>query len=416
MRNNSDFNIGYKAWFSWLLTIIFTFYQFSLQVSPSVMLQVMEKTYHTNVSEIGSISSAFYYAFAIMLLPVGWLMDRYNKKFLFALGILFCVVGCLIIAFSDSLFQGYLGRVFMGMGGSFAFVGTMRLVSTLFPKEIAGVLSGLTIASAMLGAIFGQDILYLLVNTLGWRSTLIYLSAFGLILSVLILAFLQSDSKTETTHNSFSIFASLSEIMKVKDNWKAGLYAGLIYIPLPTFAGLWAAPFLTHVYPVNYAQALGAASLTWVGMAFGSPLLGWLLDRFNKPRMLMMLSAVMVSFLFLMLVFKLNASSIYLHIAFFLIGFFCGAYSFSFVILRQVNESKNSALSVGFVMTIVMIVTATATEIIGFILNIFNNSQIFIEQNYAAEYKSAILIIPMLVFISFVASFKLPKEKRGFVV
>ncbi len=416
MRINSDLNISYKAWLSWLLAITFIFYQFSLQVSPSVMLQAMEKTYYTNVSGIGSISSAFYYAFAVMLLPVGWLMDRYNKKFLFALGISFCVAGCLVVAFSNSFLQGYLGRVLMGIGGSFAFVGTMRLVSTLFPREIAGILSGLTIASAMLGAIFGQDILYLLVNSLGWRNTLIYLSAFGIVHSVLILAFLQSDLKSGTKHNNFSLFASLSDIMKVKDNWKVGLYAGLIYIPLPTFAGLWAPSFLTHVYSINYVQALGAASLTWVGMAFGSPLLGWLSDKSNITRKLMMLSAVMVSLLFLMLVFKLNANAFYLHITFFLIGFFCGAYSLSFVILRQVNEPKNSALSVGFVMTIVMVVTATATEIIGVVLNIFNNSQLLVEQNYVVEYKSAILIIPMLVIISLVASFMLPKGKKRLVV
>lgn len=408
--------MNYKAWFSWLLAATFIFYQFSLQVSPSVMLQAMEKTYHTNISGIGSISSAFYYAFAVMLLPVGWLLDRYNKKILFSLGISLCVAGCLVIASSDSFFQGYLGRVLMGMGGSFAFVGTMRLVATLFPKEMAGILSGLTVASAMLGALFGQDILYLISNHFGWRTTLVYLSIFGLILSVLILSLLQGDSKTESAHNKLSMIASLAEITKIKDNWKAGLYAGLIYISLPTFAGLWASPFLTHVYSISYAQALTSSSLIWLGMAIGSPLFGCLSDKFNKPRMFMIINSVMISFLYLLLVFKLSTSIIILHILFFLIGFSSGAYSLSFVVLRRVNEAKNSALSVGFVMMIVMIVTATTTELIGFILNMLKNNWGFVGQNYSSEYRATVFIIPVLIISSLIVSFRLLKEKRAFAI
>src|SRR5207237_1296214 len=72
-------------------------------------------------------------------------------------------------------------------------------------------------------------------------------------------------------------------------SWPPILAAGGVYTTLITFLGLWGVPYLTQVYGLARVDAATIVSMLAVGMGIGSPVAGWLSDRWLGRRRLPML-------------------------------------------------------------------------------------------------------------------------------
>lgn len=399
-----------NAWIFWLPAATFIFFQFILQVFPSVTLDELGGAFHANLIQIGNMSSLFYYAFAISLIPIGITMDRFSISKILTYSIWTCSLGSLIFAISHSLFEASIGRIMMGIGGSAAFVGTMRIVAMCFPSKSIGLASGFTIASAMLGAILGQTFVSYLVKYFGWRETMGIIVAFGILLGLIILFVAKKLPEHIKNSSSNNIKTDLFTIIGCASTWKPALYASLIYIPLPVFAGLWGIPFFFNVYHFSHEFSALACAFVWLGMGFGSPTLGWLSDQFYKRRDLMLLSSLLVTAISIIILTRVVTNQALILFFMFAQGFFCGAYSLAFSTLRSVTPVNISGLAVAFVMTVVMIVIAVATQLIGFILYIIKMHPIFNIGITNNQYQIATLIMPILVFVAYFVAKLLPKH------
>lgn len=387
-----------SPWVIWLPAALFIFYQFALQVFPSAALQHLEKTFNANVVQISNVSSLFYYSFAGSLLPIGFLMDRFSIRKMLTCCVLFCAIGSFIFAWSSSLFMAGIGRALMGVGGASAFVGTLKLVSVWFPLNRKGLVSGLTVGSAMVGAIMGQSVIVEFIDLIGWRMSLVCMGIIGLALAFLVFYFVEDPSSGSGEIKKTNFKEDILLVLGNLENWKLAVYAGLIYIPLPVFAGLWAMPYFKNVYDIQNTEGAFLCGFVWLGMAVGSPLLGLLSDKLNNHIFTMKICAFFVFSLAIFAFYGRSVNTMSLGISLFFLGFFCGAYSLVFSTLRSINPTKVSGISVSFAMVIVMTIVAVVTQLVGVFLH-FTSKNIGIVYS-ASEYKSAILIIPILLLIS----------------
>ncbi|MBS0290858.1 MAG: MFS transporter [Proteobacteria bacterium] len=175
-----------KAAVVWGLAAIFYFYELMLLVSPSVMLDDLMKTFSTNAEQLGSLAAFYYYAYASMQIPVGLLMDRFGPRILLTLACCFCAIGCLIFGFAPTLWLAQVGRFVMGIGGSFAVVGCLKLASLWFPVNRFALLTGIMVAVGMMGGVFGQAPVAKLVMHVGWRQTSLWGALIGGLLAIVI--------------------------------------------------------------------------------------------------------------------------------------------------------------------------------------------------------------------------------------
>lgn len=187
-QNEYDFSQRSTARASivWGLAAIFYFYELMLLVSTSVMLDDLTRTFSTSAEQLGSLAAFYYYAYASMQIPVGLLMDRYGPRLLLTLAACFCAVGCLIFGLAPSLHMAEMGRFVMGVGGSFAVVGCLKLASLWFPVNRFALLTGIMVAVGMMGGVFGQAPVATLVTNVGWRQTALLGAAVGGILGIII--------------------------------------------------------------------------------------------------------------------------------------------------------------------------------------------------------------------------------------
>ncbi len=175
-----------RAGVVWGLAAVFYFYELMLLVSPSVMIDDLTLAFSTTAEQLGSIAACYYYAYAAMQIPVGLLMDRFGPRILLVIACILCAAGCLIFGSATSLLMAQIGRFVMGIGGSFAVVGCLKLASLWFPVNRFALLTGIMVAVGMMGGVFGQAPVANLVELVGWRNTIYYGAALGAILSVII--------------------------------------------------------------------------------------------------------------------------------------------------------------------------------------------------------------------------------------
>jgi len=399
----SDKRGSLKAWLVWGAASFFILYQFLLQVSPSAMGTQLEGAFDVGVVSISNLSALFYYSFSLMLIPAGILLDRYPINRLLCLATVLCAGGCIGLGASPSILMAEISRLIMGMGAAFAFIGSLRLIVAWFPPQRVGLLSGLTVASAMLGAIFGQALFAQVVAMFYWRDVMWVLGLIGVGIAVLILLVVddgQSSFKSRSTvrHDLLAVVHNIQ-------SWKTAVFASLIYVPLPTFAGIWAMPYLVHVDHLSIIQAASICSMVWAGMGIGGPLTGWLSDYFGRRSIFFSCNTAAVLVLAMCVLYIPHLSIIQFHILFFALGFCCGAYSLSFALMREVNPIQVSGMALAFATMCVMLGVATISQLIGLVMRQVES----IYTDVVMDYHLALMVVPICLLLAFVVALFLPE-------
>jgi len=175
-----------KAFMLYLLVSLFLFFEMGVQVSPSVMANQLMSAFQIGTFGLGLMSGFYFYTYTVMQIPSGILLDKYNPRLIITIAILTCVLGMLLFAMADTIYIAILARLLMGLGSAFAFVSVLVVTADLFPASYFATLTGVTQSLAALGAMCGQLPISLMVEHLGWRQTLLFLSAIGLGLALIV--------------------------------------------------------------------------------------------------------------------------------------------------------------------------------------------------------------------------------------
>ncbi|WP_332247941.1 MFS transporter [Legionella tunisiensis] len=139
----------------WLVGVSFVLFQFFLQLSSGVIIGAIMHDMQLSAWQAGLLSSSFYYVYTSMQIPVGMLFDRKNTRLLLTLNALLCTIGCIFFAQSTSLFSLIIGRLLIGAGSAFAFVGLSHLLRQHFPLKQFAFMIGLSETLGFLITMFG---------------------------------------------------------------------------------------------------------------------------------------------------------------------------------------------------------------------------------------------------------------------
>src|SRR5581483_7789954 len=119
--------------------------------------------------QLGALLSAFFWVYASLQIPAGWLVDRFDVKWVFAAG--FCLWSAATAA--TGLMHGFaalvMARVVLGIGESIAFPSYSNIFSTHFTEsQRGGANAALQIGLAM-GPALGMSVGGVAVGHYGWR-------------------------------------------------------------------------------------------------------------------------------------------------------------------------------------------------------------------------------------------------------
>src|SRR5476651_2215637 len=120
----------------WLIATLFFFYSFCLNTAAAVFSETIKSSLHASNLGVSLATGAFILGFACMQIPAGYLLDKYNARFVVSSGVFLLAVGNVLISFSDNLIVYTLSNFMQGMGASFAFIAAAVLISQWFSGKI----------------------------------------------------------------------------------------------------------------------------------------------------------------------------------------------------------------------------------------------------------------------------------------
>src|SRR5512145_594271 len=140
---------------AWLITAVYYFHQYTLRSAPSVMMPQLAEAFGLSAAAVASVLGLFYYGYAPFGLVAGPAMDRLGARKVVPLGAAAVGIGSLLFATGDPTLAS-IGRFLQGVGGVFAFVGAVFIVSQGFPASKAATFIGATQMFGMAGGSAGQ--------------------------------------------------------------------------------------------------------------------------------------------------------------------------------------------------------------------------------------------------------------------
>lgn len=136
----------------------------------SVAAPFMMKELGLSPGTMGLLLSAFFWSYALMQVPAGWLADRFGARRIYFWG--------MALGGAASVMTGWIGtlgalvavRILLGVGQAVAFPASSRAVANWFPDGERGAVTGLYLAGVRLGQAGVAAIAVWLLPLYGWKS------------------------------------------------------------------------------------------------------------------------------------------------------------------------------------------------------------------------------------------------------
>lgn len=383
------------------LCALFLFYKYVLQIYPSTITEQLMTEFQLTGAGLGNLAATFYYSYMIAQLFVGVILDKYSTRWLTAAAILVCALSTIWFSNSATLVNAQLSRALMGVGVAFATVAYMKVAASWFSPRQYPLVSGLLATAAMAGAVFGQGPLSFGISTFGWRSCLYGIGVAGIVLAILFVLFVR-DKVTTHHHDSHLTFKDVCTVFKDKQNWLLTLYSGLAFTPIAVFGGLWGNPFLQQAYNLSKTEAASMVSIVFIGLAIGSPLLGFFSDRVGNRRHFMfyctMLSCISIS----LILYWHTMPTTLLLILLFTFGFALGAFMIVFAMGKELNSPRLTATIIAMINASDGILTAITEPGIGKLLDLSWDGTLVNGVHYFSlnSYYIGLSVLPIFLFVA----------------
>jgi len=134
-----------------------------------------------NEAEYGYVNTAFQGAYAIGLLVVGRLMDRFGTRKGFSFAIVFWSIAAMGHALARSAFGFGTARFFLGLGEAGNFPASIKTVAEWFPKKERALATGIFNSGSNVGAIVAPLVVPYIAVNYGWQLAFILTGTIGFI-------------------------------------------------------------------------------------------------------------------------------------------------------------------------------------------------------------------------------------------
>lgn len=412
-----------KAFMIWGLAALFYFYDYLLQVSPSAMKPELMQSLVPEAEQFGSLSAYCLYAYGMMQIPAGVLLDRFGPRKIITFACILCAAGSLVFGVAESVWLAKIGRILIGAGAGFALLSCLKIISLWFPRQRYALMTGATVTIGFLGAVFGLSCVGKIVEVTGWRATMYWGGFIGILLSILLwwvvkdkssknaIATIEENVEEKIEGNTLNsgMFDGLKIVLKDSQTWIAALFAGLMFVPTLAFGGLWGIPFLVEAHGFDRTLAGVCISLIYLGWMVGGAFWGFISDYWGRRIAPMMIATLSVLALTSIIIYAQHLSPWVLKALLFGLGFFSSSFILAFALIVEIHPTRLSATVSGFANALNTLWGALAQPFIGWILDI---KSVAVEEGQEkvfslAEYQDAFLILPICLVISFVILLKL---------
>lgn len=343
----------------WFIATLFVVYAFCLNTASAVFSTAIQSSLHASNLGVSIAGGGFILGFALMQIPAGYLLDKFNARFVVASGVFLLALGNLIISHADSLVIYTLSNLMQGIGASFAFIAAAVLIAQWFSSANFPIMFGLTQTLSCILAGIIHYYFTLALTIYKWNEIYQVLSIFGFILLGLTLLFVTSP-KDYQRGPSISLRVSLGEVVSNKQILLCSVTAATSFGVLLAYAGLWYIK-VQAFYAVDNVSAVIISGMMFLGVGIGTPLLGWISNLLKSRVMVIHFTLCLGAMALLMGIylphFNINSLMTIKVISFF-IGFLLSGAMLLYTVVSEISTNATRGVAISVTNTTVFLFNA----------------------------------------------------------
>lgn len=260
-------------------------------------VQLQKELKLTNTQE-GLLLSAFFWTYAACQMIAGWLIDRFNVVWVYALGFFIWSGATLLTGLaaawsfgvSFKLFFSFHGevtafamlflcRLMLGISESVAYPSYSKIIAAGFPERKRGMANGLIDAGCKLGPAAGILIGGYLLDHFGWRMMFILIGAGSMLWLIPWVAIGGSikTGKSAKLSEGHADAVGFRDIVRVRSAW--GTFLGLFCGNYAWYFMLtWLPQYFIKVRHFDEKMMSRKVPLVFLSVAIGAVIAGWAAD------------------------------------------------------------------------------------------------------------------------------------------
>jgi len=341
----------FLAWTILILSILFNGYALTLQVSSAKLTKELMTAFQIDLPQITYILGFYFYAFFLMQIPVGIIIDRLGPRKIPTLAILVCAAGALTFSQSQSATMLGVSRALLGIGGSFAFLNGLKLVSNWFYTKRFAFMVGVFIGLSALSLLLLDVLLIHLTKAIGWRQAALVFSLIGLIIGCAFFFIVQdapgAGFSVHSSQQKGSLNFFLKKVFHNPQNWIVGLATGFVIGPLFAFQGLWSKPFPQTTYRLSEATAQLMDVIFVLGYAIGAPFFARISTSIGRRKIFMPWGIAVAILMLLLIIYPPYLGVQIIAICYFIMGFAASTIYLGYITVHEINVPRVATTGLG---------------------------------------------------------------------
>jgi len=409
-------------WLYWLLGTLCYYYLYILRTLFGTLGEDITTKFDLSVTDLSTFFAAAMISYSLMQIPAGILLDKFGPRKMLSIAMLCLSSGVLIISLTHSLPLAIFGRILMGVGSAFGFIGTSKIVTVWFPLKMMGFLLGATVFLGGLGGAFSRQLYDALPHQWDVSQSLLSLGIAGVFLAGTIAFFLR-----EKTHMSVgsagavpvkktTFVEDLRVILTNKQILTAALFTFFGYLPISIIGDSWGPSAFQKMFDASKETADQTLMYFYVAFALGSLFYSSIVTTLSKIRSVLFVEfSFALFFIYILLAHPSIGQDTFFGIPGFLIlcsliGFNLGGVALAFPIGCSHASKEISATVVGVMNMFCMISGGIFSKVVGHLLHLYwdgttaqDGTPIFSGAAYQSALKplifTTVLALVLLVFI-----------------
>jgi len=238
------------------------------------------QSFHLSDVDRGTLNSAFFWSYAVLQIPAGWVVDRYGVKWPYALSFLFWCLASAGTVFARSVGQLSALRVILGVGESVVAPASYKWIRFNFEEKERGLAVGLYMAGTKIGPAIGPPLTAWLILHYGWHIMFLIIGLGGLVWLVPWIALVRENARPPAKEEAKRVAAAsipFKRLMAGPVVWGT-IIATFCYMYFVYFCMTWMPAYFVEQRHQSLANMGWYTFYSFAGMAVMAALGGWAAD------------------------------------------------------------------------------------------------------------------------------------------
>ncbi len=242
----------------------------------SIAAPLLKDEFGISASQLGILLSSFFWTYASFQIVSGWLVDRFDVKWVMAAGFFLWSAATAVTGLVHGFAMLLAVRLVLGIGESAAYPSYSKIIARLFPEEHRGLANSVVVAGLVLGPGFGMFAGGMLMARFGWRSFFIVLGLASLLWLLPWSRWMPGAEPGAGEHLKEG--PGIPEILRQRSAW--GTCAGLFCSNyLSYFLITWLPFYLVRERHFSMQKMAQVAGVSYLSAGVIATFCGWISDR-----------------------------------------------------------------------------------------------------------------------------------------